>query len=62
MNMAKSKVEALLNKLPDNCSLEDIQYHTLCDGKDPPRYREGGKRGDHSAGRGGKTVEQMEAP
>ena len=23
----KQKVESLLHKLPDNCSLEDIQYH-----------------------------------
>jgi len=27
MNTAKSEVESLLHKLPDNCSLEDIQYH-----------------------------------
>jgi hypothetical protein len=25
----KQQVESLLHKLPDNCSLEDIQYH-LC--------------------------------
>ncbi|HKR94224.1 MAG TPA: hypothetical protein VJW55_02620 [Candidatus Angelobacter sp.] len=24
---AKQEVESLLQKLPDNCSLEDIQYH-----------------------------------
>jgi hypothetical protein len=24
---AKQQVESLLHKLPDNCSLEDIQYH-----------------------------------
>jgi hypothetical protein len=24
---AKQEVESLLRKLPDNCSLEDIQYH-----------------------------------
>lgn len=24
---AKQEVQFLLNKLPDNCSLEDIQYH-----------------------------------
>jgi len=23
----KQRVESLLHKLPDNCSLEDIQYH-----------------------------------
>ncbi len=27
MNTAKQAVASLLNKLPDDCSLEDIQYH-----------------------------------
>ncbi|HEX5736411.1 MAG TPA: hypothetical protein VF131_26510 [Blastocatellia bacterium] len=27
MATAKEEVEPLLNKLPDDCSLEDIQYH-----------------------------------
>jgi len=27
MGTAKQEVESLLNKLPDDCSLEDIQYH-----------------------------------
>ena len=27
MNTAKEEVHALLTKLPDHCSLEDIQYH-----------------------------------
>ena len=27
MSTAKHDVELLLNKLPDNCSVEDIQYH-----------------------------------
>ncbi|HKY44500.1 MAG TPA: hypothetical protein VJM50_15535 [Pyrinomonadaceae bacterium] len=27
MSTAKEQVQALLNKLPDDCSLEDIQYH-----------------------------------
>ena len=27
MLTAKQEVESLLNKLPDDCSLEDIQYH-----------------------------------
>ena len=27
MSTAKEDVESLLHKLPDNCSLEDIQYH-----------------------------------
>lgn len=27
MRTAKQEVETLLRKLPDDCSLEDIQYH-----------------------------------
>jgi len=27
MSTAKEQVEELLDKLPDDCSLEDIQYH-----------------------------------
>ena len=27
MSTAKEEVEALLNRLPDDCTLEDIQYH-----------------------------------
>lgn len=27
MSTAKTEVQQLLNKLPDDCSLEDIQYH-----------------------------------
>ncbi|MFZ5654065.1 MAG: hypothetical protein ACOY42_06665 [Pseudomonadota bacterium] len=27
MSTAKEKVKALLEQLPDDCSLEDIQYH-----------------------------------
>ena len=27
MSTAKEEVQTLLNKLPDDCSLEDIQYH-----------------------------------
>ena len=27
MSTAKEEVHALLNRLPDDCSLEDIQYH-----------------------------------
>jgi len=29
MSSAKNNVESLLRKLPDDCTLEDIQYH-LC--------------------------------
>jgi hypothetical protein len=27
VNAAKTEVESLLRKLPDDCTLEDIQYH-----------------------------------
>jgi predicted transcriptional regulator len=27
MSTAKQQVESLLHKLPENCTLEDIQYH-----------------------------------
>jgi len=27
MSSAKDEVKALLDKLPDNCSLKDVQYH-----------------------------------
>jgi len=27
MNSTKQKVQTMLNKLPDDCSIEDIQYH-----------------------------------
>jgi len=27
MNTAKDKVRALLDKLPDDCSIEDVQYY-----------------------------------
>ncbi len=33
MGTAKEEVEALLNNLPDDCSLEDIQYHLYVIGK-----------------------------
>ncbi|WP_013325018.1 hypothetical protein [Gloeothece verrucosa] len=27
MNTIKQKIESILNQLPDDCSIEDIQYH-----------------------------------
>ena len=27
MNTAKSEVESLLQRLPEDCTLEDVQYH-----------------------------------
>jgi ribosomal protein S20 len=33
MNTAKDEVKAILDKLPDDCSLEDVQYHLYVVGK-----------------------------
>jgi hypothetical protein len=33
MSTAKEEVRTLLNRLPDDCSLEDIQYHLYVVGK-----------------------------
>ncbi len=33
MNNVKQDVEQLLNKLPDDCSVEDVQYHLYVLGK-----------------------------
>ena len=27
MNTTKEKIQSILNQLPDDCSIEDIQYH-----------------------------------
>ncbi|MEM8778860.1 MAG: hypothetical protein AAGF26_08330 [Cyanobacteria bacterium P01_G01_bin.49] len=27
MNTIKEKIQSILNQLPDDCSIEDIQYH-----------------------------------
>ena len=33
MSTAKEEVESLLHKLPDSCSIEDIQYHLYVRGQ-----------------------------
>ena len=33
MNTAKDEIQSLLEKLPDNCTLEDVQYHLYVLGK-----------------------------
>nr|VFK20257.1 MAG: hypothetical protein BECKLPF1236A_GA0070988_102548 [Candidatus Kentron sp. LPFa]VFK34291.1 MAG: hypothetical protein BECKLPF1236C_GA0070990_102578 [Candidatus Kentron sp. LPFa] len=33
MNTAKEEVNSLLGKLPEDCALEDIQYHLYVAGK-----------------------------
>jgi hypothetical protein len=58
MSTAKQDVEQLLNKLPDDCSVEDIQYHLYVLDK----IRRGLRRpcGWHDdAGTGGSPPQQM---
>lgn len=52
MSTAKAEVESLLHKLPDDCSLEDIQYHLYVIEK----VRRGLERGDSEG-----TLRQEEA-
>lgn len=33
MNTAKDEIQSLLQKLPDDCTLEDVQYHLYVLGK-----------------------------
>lgn len=33
MNTTKDEVQSLLQKLPDDCTLEDVQYHLYVMGK-----------------------------
>ncbi len=33
MNSTKEKVQSMLRKLPDDCTIEDIQYHLYVLGK-----------------------------
>ena len=54
MNSAKHEVVALLDRLPENCSLEDIQYHIYVLGK----VRAGLNRADTE---GVLTQEEVEA-
>lgn len=52
MATAKQEVEAMLNQLPDDCSLEDIQYHLYV----LEKIRRGIERADTEG-----TVKQAEA-
>jgi len=38
MSTAKQDVEELLSKLPDDCSVEDIQYHLSMGGRGRPPH------------------------
>jgi hypothetical protein len=55
----KQQVESLLNKLPENCSLEDIQYHLYI--LDKVRHgREDAKQArDAIAGRRGEAAQPV---
>lgn len=33
VNMTKDEIQSLLQKLPDDCTLEDVQYHLYVIGK-----------------------------
>lgn len=52
MNTAKDDVQSLLQKLPDDCTLEDVQYHLYVLGK----IRRGIERAESEG-----TVSQEEA-
>lgn len=54
MSTAKEEVEALLSKLPDDCSIEDIQYHLYVIEK----VRHGLEAADSQGGVSQEEVEQ----
>jgi len=52
MNTAKDEVKAILEKLPEDCSLEDVQYHLYV----LEKIRRGIERADNEG-----TISQDEA-
>lgn len=54
LSTAKEEVESLLNRLPENCSLEDIQYHLYVIDK----VRQGLKAAELEGGLSQDEVEQ----
>lgn len=50
MSTAKEDVKALLDKLPDDCSLEDAQYHLYVAEKVHRRVERADKEGGAQAG------------
>ena len=54
MNTAKDEVKALLDKLPDDCSLEEVQYHLYV----VEKIRRGIERADKEATVSQKDVER----
>jgi hypothetical protein len=53
MNTAKSEVESLLRRLPEDCTLEDVQYHLYV----VEKIRRGGELADTQ---GPLTQEEVE--
>lgn len=58
MSTAKHEVELLLRKLPENCSLEDIQYHLYVLDKVQRGLQEARKRGTLSQDEAEKRLSQ----
>lgn len=56
MPTAISEVKTLLDRLPENGYLEDIQYHYVCDGKNPARFATGKRWRRNFSSRGRTTV------
>ena len=54
MNSAKSEVKSLLDKLPDDCTFEDVQYHLYVISK----VRRGIERAEQEGALGQDEVER----
>jgi len=54
MNTAKEEIRALLQRLPDDCSLEDVQYHLYV----LEKVRRGSERADSEGTIPQEEVEQ----
>ncbi len=56
MSAAKEEVKALLDKLPDDCSLEDVQYHIYVVEKINRGIERAGKEGTLGQGEVERTL------
>ena len=54
MNTAKAEVESLLRRLPEDCSLEDVQYHLYV----MEKVRRGIERAEEEGAISQKAVEE----
>jgi hypothetical protein len=54
MSTAKAEIKAILNNLPDDCSLEDIQYHLFA----LEKIRRGIKRAEKEGTQSQEEVER----